>query len=257
MKIAVGTCLAALGLYFFFAQTPSAIAPAEYTYSVVETYPHDPAAYTQGLVIADGRLFEGTGVRGESELREVELETGEVIRSRPLDSQHFGEGIAVWNDKIYQLTWQANTGFVYDMDSFEVTSKFTYGREGWGLTADGGRLYMSDGTSVLRILDPETFEVIDYRDVLDGGRPVPGLNELEFVNGEIYANVWKSDRIVRIKPETGRVLGWIDLTGILDEPREEDEVLNGIAYDADTDRLFVTGKRWPKLFEITLVPVED
>ena len=226
-----------------------------YTYNIVNTYPHDRSAFTQGLVFEDGFLYEGTGLYGQSTLRRVELETGDILQIRGLPDQFFGEGITIYGDKIIQLTWQSNVGFVYDKNSFELLQQFNYSTEGWGITHDGERLIMSDGTSKLHFLDPQTFEEIGQLAVFDDNGPVTRLNELEYVQGEIYANVWQTDRIARISPATGRVVGWIDLEGILtaEDLSEPVDVLNGIAYDADTDRLFVTGKLWPKLFEIDLI----
>lgn len=224
-------------------------------YRVVEEYPHDPEAYTQGLVVSDGVLYEGTGQTGQSTLRRVELETGEVQQSRALDDEHFGEGIAVVEERIFQLTWVTETCFVYDRETFELLETFTYTGEGWGLTTDGERLVMSDGTNRLVFRDPATFAELGAIDVWDGDVPVLRLNELEYVNGEIWANVYTTDQIARIDPATGQVTGWIDLTGLLtEEEAARAEVLNGIAYDAAADRVFVTGKDWPKLFEIELVP---
>jgi glutamine cyclotransferase len=237
--------------------TPALGAPL-YTYEVVNTYPHDRQAFTQGLVYEDGYLYEGTGLRGHSSLRKVELETGEVVRKLDLSADLFGEGVTIFEDRIVQLTWQSNVGFVYGYDrgSFELLGEFGYPTEGWGITHDGKRLIMSDGGPNLRFLDPETFEEIGRVEVLDGDSQVVRLNELEYVDGEVFANVWQTDRIARIEPETGRVTGWIDLSGLLDEEDREIpvDVLNGIAYDSEEDRLFVTGKLWPKLFEIEIVP---
>ena len=222
-------------------------------YQVVRVYPHDPQAFTQGLVFAGGFLYEGTGLNGKSGIRKVKLENGEVIQVQRLEDRYFGEGIAVVGDTVVQLTWQSGVGFVYDRTSFQRTRTFTYSGEGWGLTYDGTRLIMSDGSATLRFLDPKTLENTGRLQVTDGGRPVAQLNELEVVKGEIFANVWQSDRIARIDPKTGIVRGWIDLRGILD-PKDAAgvDVLNGIAYDAAGDRLFVTGKLWPKLFEIRI-----
>jgi glutamine cyclotransferase len=229
-----------------------------YSYNIVNTYPHDPDAFTQGLVFEDGVLYEGTGLLGQSTLRRVELETGEVLQIREVPAEFFGEGITIYGDKIIQLTWQSHVGFVYDKNSFELLREFNYSTEGWGITHDGEHLIMSDGTSTLHFLDPQTFEEISQLEVLDNNGPVTRLNELEYIQGEIYANIWQTDRIARISPETGRVVGWVDLEGLLtaEDRSEPVDVLNGIAYDADTDRLFVTGKLWPKLFEIELIPPE-
>ena len=230
-----------------------------YTYEVVNTYPHDPTAFTQGLAFADGFLYEGTGILGESSLRRVALETGEVLQVHKLADEFFGEGIALCQDKIIQLTWQSRTAFVYDRETFEPAGQFLYPGEGWGIAYDGTRLIMSDGTAVLRFRNPETFEETGHVTVMDKGSPVTRLNELEYVSGEVYANVWKTDRIARIDPGTGNVLGWIDLTGLLSAADRTltADVLNGIAYDAESNRLFVTGKRWPKLFQINVVTPQD
>jgi glutamine cyclotransferase len=225
-------------------------------YRVEHTYPHDRDAYTQGLEFVDGYLFESTGLNGRSSIRKVQLETGRVLQRRAVPQQHFGEGITIWGSRLIELTWQSHVAFVYDRDSFEPRGSFQYPGEGWGLTHDESSLIMSDGTSDLRFLDPTTFKERRRVSVIDGGRPVPSLNELEAVNGQVFANVWMTDRIARIDPQTGRVLGWIDLAGLL-APRDRvngDAVLNGIAYDPKGSRLFVTGKLWPTLFEIKIVP---
>lgn len=226
------------------------------TYKVVATYPHDRNAFTQGLVIDDGVLYEGTGLNGRSSLRRVDLASGAVLQSVPLDQQYFGEGITVWGDQIIQLTWKSQQGFVYDKTTFERLKTFNYPGEGWGLTRDDHSLIMSDGTPVIRFLDPVTLQETRRIIVTENGQPVIKLNELEYVGGEILAHVWQTDRIVRISPNDGRVIGWIDLSGLLSaEDRQQPvDVLNGIAYDARHDRLYVTGKLWPKLFEIELVP---
>ena len=239
------------------AQRGAKAGPAPvYGYTVVRTYPHDRDAFTQGLVYHRGVLYEGTGLHGRSSVRRVRLETGEVLQIRRLDPKYFGEGIAVWNDSLIQLTWQSEIGFVYDLETFEPRRTFPYTGEGWGLTHDGTRLIMSNGseTGTLRFLDPHTLRETGRLTVRDAGVPVAGLNELEYVKGEIYANVWNTERIARISPKTGQVTGWIDLRGLLD-PREAAgvDVLNGIAYDAEKDRLFVTGKLWPRIFEIQVV----
>jgi glutamine cyclotransferase len=222
-------------------------------YKVVKSYPHDRQAFTQGLVYLDGVLYEGTGLHGQSGIRKVKLETGEVLQQRPLDPKYFGEGIVVWGKSIVQLTWQSEIGFVYDLATFAPQKTFAYKGEGWGLTHDGKQIIMSDGTSSLRFLDPQTLKETGRLTVRDGGVPVKDLNELEVVRGEILANVWQQHRIARISPKTGDVAGWIDLSGLL-SPGEAAgvDVLNGIAYDAAADRLFVTGKLWPKLFEIKI-----
>ncbi len=224
------------------------------TYRVVQTYPHDPTAFTQGLIFVDGALYEGTGLNGQSSLRRVELETGRVLQQRDLAPEYFGEGITLFGDRIFQLTWQSHVGFVYDRTSFAPVGTFSYPTEGWGLTHDGRRLIMSDGTATLRFLDPATLRETGSVEVRDEHGPVLRLNELEYVEGEILANVWQTDRIARIDPATGRVTGWIDLTGLKPATDRPIDVLNGIAYDPATKRLFVTGKYWPSLFEIQVVP---
>lgn len=229
-------------------------APVE-GYRVVHTYPHDSSAFTQGLVMVDGMLYEGTGLEGRSSVRAVDLATGRVLQSVKVPSRYFGEGLTDWGGNLIELTWLAHRGFVYDRLSMRLVRTFKYKGEGWGLTHDQHDLIMSDGSPVLRFLDPVTFKVVRTLAVSDGGRPVKELNELEYIHGEIYANVWQTDRIARISPETGEVIAWIDLSGLLgSEPRDGNAVLNGIAYDQKNDRLFVTGKLWPKLFEIKLVP---
>lgn len=231
----------------------------EYTYTIVNVYPHDPDAFTQGLIYHKGVLYESTGLYDKSSLRRVELETGKVLQQIKLDKSYFGEGITLWQDRIIQLTWEERIGFVYNRENFKKIRNFTYKTEGWGITDDGQRLIMSDGTNTLHFLDPHTFNEIGSIQVRDGETPVEKLNELEYVNGEIFANVLPTDWIARISPATGRVLGWIDLSGILELESELGEgdlpgELNGIAYDEQGNRLFVTGKCWPKLFEIKLVP---
>jgi Glutamine cyclotransferase len=229
-------------------------APVE-GYRVVHTYPHDSSAFTQGLVMVDGMLYEGTGLNGRSSVRAVDLATGRVLQSVKVPSRYFGEGLTDWGGNLIELTWLAHRGFVYDRFSMRLVRTFKYKGEGWGLTHDGKNLIMSDGSPVLRFLDPVTFKVVRTLAVSDGGRPVKELNELEYIDGEIYANVWQTDRIARISPATGEVIAWIDLSGLLGSgPRDGNAVLNGIAYDQKNDRLFVTGKLWPKLFEIKLVP---
>jgi glutamine cyclotransferase len=222
-------------------------------YRVVHVYPHDPDAFTQGLEFADGLLYEGTGLNGQSSIRKVRLENGEVLQIKNLDPHYFGEGITLWGRTLVQLTWQSGVAFVYDRESFEPVRRFTYQGEGWGLTHDATHLIMSDGSEYLRFLDPGTFRETRRLLVRDGSTPVPRLNELEYVRGEILANVWQTDRIARISPATGRVAAWVDLRGLLDR-RDAlgTNVLNGIAYDSARNRLFVTGKLWPKLFEITI-----
>ena len=247
--------LAAAGEQTKPAKTTAAGAPTPvHGFKVVKSYPHDRQAFTQGLEFVDGVLYESTGLNGRSGIRKVNLATGEVLQVQPLDPAYFGEGITVWKNRILQLTWQSGLGFVYDRQTLQQQRTFRYSGEGWGLTHDDTRLFMSDGTETLRVLDPETQRQVGSLTVKDAGRPVPRLNELEYVKGEIFANVWQSDRVAVISPSTGRVTSWIDLTGLLD-PRERvgDAVLNGIAYDAKSDRLFVTGKLWPRIFEIQVV----
>lgn len=226
------------------------------SYSVVQVYPHDANAFTQGLFYRDGYLYESTGLEGHSSLRRTELETGHVVQSVNVPPPYFAEGIAAWGDRIMQLTWVSHVAFIYDVATLQKRGEFRYAGEGWGLTHDERNLIMSDGTDTLRYLDPLTFRVVRKLRVKDGTQPVINLNELEYINGEIFANVWQSDAIARISPITGRVNSWVDLSGLLPakDHTPETDVLNGIAYDAKNNRLFVTGKRWPKLFEIKIVP---
>jgi glutamine cyclotransferase len=226
-------------------------------YQIVHTYPHDPRAFTQGLLYVDGHLYESTGLNGRSSIRMVDLNTGRVLQKYDLPSEYFGEGLTDWGSTLVQLTWQAHKGFVYDRFTFSLLRTFTYEGEGWGITHDDKQFIMSDGTSYLRFLDPKTFQETRRIHVVGAnGRGIEDLNELEYVHGEIYANIWHSDRIARISPKNGKLLGWIDLSGLRDQSTaaNPDAVLNGIAYDAKDNRLFVTGKLWPKLFEIKLVP---
>jgi len=254
--------LVALAPLWFLGENPAGLVPPKSatvdTFQVVKAYPHDPAAYTQGLIYRDGFLFESTGLNGQSTLRKVKLETGEVVQQHRLDAKHFGEGLAEWKGQLVQLTWQSNIAFVYDRVTFALRRMFSYPGEGWGLTEDGTQFVLSDGTDVLRFLDPETFREIRRVSVKDGATPVRQLNELEFVRGEIYANVWHTNQIARISPVSGRVTGWIDLRGLMSigYRLDPEAVLNGIAYDAVTNRLFVTGKLWPRLFEIRVVPAK-
>lgn len=246
-------CIAALAV----ATTATHAATPVYGYRVVHAYPHDTSAYTEGLFYKDGYLYESTGEQGESTVRKVELETGKVVQRHDLPAKYFGEGIVDWDSRLVQLTWKDQIGFVYDLATFRQQRTFPYPGEGWALTRDDKHIYMSDGSPVLRVLDPQTLTAVRSILVTDAGQPVANLNELEWVKGEIYANVWLTNRIARIDPATGHVTGWIDLTGLLDVntlPEPGNDVLNGIAYDAAHDRLFVTGKRWPRLFEIVLVP---
>ena len=226
-----------------------------YTYKVVNAFPHDRQAYTQGLDTDNGALYEGTGGYGSSTLRRVDLESGRVLQEYRLPDVYFGEGVTVYKDTLLQLTWRSNIGFVYDKNSFDLLKTFTYPGEGWGITHDGKRLIMSDGTSMLYFLDPEDFNTAGYVEVHDESGPVDMLNELEYIKGKVFANVWATDNIAIIDPRDGRITGWLDLSGLLDRGQYDNttEVLNGITYDAESDRMFVTGKRWPLLFEIVMV----
>jgi glutamine cyclotransferase len=230
-------------------------APPVYGFEVVGAFPHDQKAFSQGLAFDDGFLYESTGLYGESTLRQVELESGKVLKRQALNRRVFAEGITILDDRILQLTWRNRVGIVYEKKTFKPQGTFRYTGEGWGITTDGKRIFVSDGSATLRLLDPKSYEVVGRINVQSRGIPVDRLNELEYVDGEIYANVWTTDYVVRISPATGQVLGWIDLRGLL-KPHErpsEEAVLNGIAYDPKKKRLFVTGKLWPKLFEIRLV----
>jgi len=225
-----------------------------YGYQVVRSYPHDRGAFTQGLIVRNGFFYEGTGMNGRSGLRKVKIETGEVLQTKPLGAEYFGEGITDWKGSLVQITWRSEIGFVYDLKTFEQTRTWAYKGEGWGLTHDDTHVIMSDGSSSLRFLDPATLKETGRITVRAGMGPVERLNELEYVKGEIFANVWQTERIARISPKDGRVTGWIDLSGLLSPAERADtDVLNGIAYDAAGDRLFVTGKLWPRVFEIKLV----
>ena len=232
--------------------TPAVVA--KHGYEIVHAYPHDTGAFTQGLIFVDGKLYEGTGQEGRSSLRQVDLQSGRVLKKVDLPEQFFGEGITLLNGKIYQLTWQHQIGFIYNAQTLEKSGQFEYTGEGWGLTNDGRSLIISDGSNRLKFLDPDSFRVTRTIAVTDGGAPIRELNELEYVNGEIYANIWHDQRIATIDPQSGRVTGWIDLTGLLQPGAVHDgeAVLNGIAFDQASNRLFVTGKLWPQLFEIKL-----
>jgi glutamine cyclotransferase len=225
-------------------------------YKIVHAYPHDPQAFTQGLVYVDGHLYESTGQDGRSSIRMVDLSTGRVLQHYDLAAKYFGEGLTSWGNDLVQLTWKAELAFVYDRFSFAWKRTFHYAGEGWGLTHDDRQFILSDGTPVLRFLEPKSFSETKRISVTDeDGHPLSNINELEYIRGEIYANVWHTDQIVRISPRTGKVLGRIDLSGLVnkDQLSDPEAVLNGIAYDAKRDRLFVTGKLWPKLFEIKVV----
>jgi len=226
-----------------------------YSYNIVNTFPHDPDAFCQGLLYHDGYLYEGTGLNGESGIRKVDLETGDVLQQADLDKEYFGEGITIFGDKLYQLSWKAGKGFVYDLDTFDLLQEWEYDTEGWGLTQDGEGLLMSDGTDHIYFLNPDTLEITHSINVTLNGSKVSNINELEYVQGSIYANIWKEDRILMISPQTGEVTGEIDLIGLLrgDEVTGDENVLNGIAYDETGDRLFVTGKLWPHIYEIDMV----
>jgi glutaminyl-peptide cyclotransferase len=244
------------------AQAPGNIPPVtskspKSGYTVVRSYPHDPKAFTQGLEFFGGFLYEGTGQKGRSAVRKIELETGKVVQEERLHAQYFGEGITISQGKLFQLTWQDRTGFVYDARTLKLIRNFSYFGEGWGLTHDPMTLIMSDGTSTLRFLETTRFQERRRVKVTDAAVPIERLNELEYIRGEIWANVWETDFIVRISPKDGRVVGWINLKGLQSGPAVKlgpDAVLNGIAYDAQNDRIFVTGKLWPRLFEIRIKP---
>jgi glutamine cyclotransferase len=239
--------------------TPAAAgeAVAYYDYKVIQAHPHDPRAFTQGLAYHDGHVYEGTGIYGESAILRHELKTGKLVKRLRLNRKYFGEGIALVGDKVIQLTWKSGTGFVYDRQTFRPLQQFNYDGQGWGVAFDGKRLILSDGTANLRFLDPNTYAQTDRLVVQDRGRRVRGINELEFVEGKLYANVYGTEYIAIIDPQTGHVTGWVNLTGLCPIPkgrRSSNAVLNGIAYVPETKRLLVTGKLWPKLFEIELVP---
>lgn len=229
--------------------------PTTYSYQIVNTYPHDPEAFTQGLIYHQGSLYEGTGLYGYSSLRQVELTTGEVLKIQNLPENYFGEGITLWQDQLIQLTWQSQKGFVYDLETFTLIEEFTYNTEGWGLTHDQEHLIMSDGSDTLYYLNPLNFQVVDTISVRMGQLPVVNLNELEYINGEIWANIWGSDCVARISPDTGQVLSWVNFenlqpTSTFSNPNA---VLNGIAYDTDNQRIFVTGKLWSSLYEVEVI----
>jgi glutamine cyclotransferase len=226
----------------------------KYSYEVVHVYPHDPQAFTQGLVFRDGKLLESTGQQGRSTLRCVDLDSGQILKKLDVPAQYFAEGMTVLNGKVYQLTWQHHVGFIYDYASLQKVGQFNYEGEGWGLTNDGHSLILSDGTNRIRFLDPDTFRLTRTIVVTDDGNAVKNLNELEYIQGEIFANIWHDQRIVTINPQTGAVTSWIDCSGLLkrSEAPDEEAVLNGIALDETSGRVFVTGKLWPKLFEIKI-----
>jgi glutaminyl-peptide cyclotransferase len=245
--------LLSLGL---FLGTASCRSLTSDRYRIVHVYPHDPAAFTQGLLYFNGILYESTGLNGRSSLRAVDLKTGSIEQRVDLPDKYFAEGLTIWRSTLVQLTWKAHIGFVYDRFSFRLLRTFRYSGDGWGLAQDGRRLILSDGSATLRFLDPATFQEVRRLQVTENGRPIDNLNELEYIRGEIYANIWHADRIVRISSKTGQVLGVLDLNGLLPagERTDPEAVLNGIAYDPGSGHLFVTGKLWPKLFEIELEP---
>jgi glutamine cyclotransferase len=253
------TAVLAASLFSIMLLNQTNIPPSEsatrYTYSIVKTYPHDTVAFTEGLVYDNGWLFESTGGFVDSSLRRVSLENGTIEQHLTLPGQYFGEGLTVVNNSLVQLTWQNKIGFVYDKETFGLLGNFSYSTEGWGLTFDGGQLIMSDGTSRLIFLDPTTFQKIGEVSVVDGDIPVKNINELEYINGDIYANIWLEQKIAIINPQTGQVKGWIDLAGIY-QSDDPDAVLNGIAYDKQNDRLFITGKNWPNLYQIKITPTD-
>src|SRR5262249_15817528 len=226
--------------------------PTEYTFTVVHSYSHDQNAYTQGLVYHDGFFYEGTGLNGRSWLRKVNIETGQGLQQVDLGQEYFGEGIAIVKERIFQLTWRSQVGFIYNLSDFRLLRQFSYEGEGWGLTNNGNDLYMTDGTAEIRVLDATTLNEKRRIKVHDGAKPIDQLNECEYIDGELFTNIWQTDRIARISAQTGEVVGWIDLTGLLSPiyRRQPDAVLNGVAYDAEHKRLFVTGKLWPNVFEI-------
>jgi glutaminyl-peptide cyclotransferase len=233
-----------------------AAAAPTFGYKVVARYPHSTDSYTEGFFYLDGLFYEGVGIAGRSGLLVIEPETGKPVQKRELGPQYFGEGIIDWGPNIYQWTWQSHICFVYDRFSLRTVNQFAYTGEGWGMTRTAKEIITSDGSATLRFRDPATFQETRHIVVKDGTKIIDQLNELEFIKGEIYANVWHSDMIARISPQDGHVIAWIDLTGLLpaDQKINEESVLNGIAYDARRDRLFVTGKQWPAVFEIKLVP---
>jgi len=243
----------ALALFFGFPDRFSSGEVRVYQAEVVNEFPHDSNAFTQGLVFEDGRLYESTGQRGESSLRLLDLDSGDLLQRKNLERRYFGEGITILDDKIYQLTWVSNVGFVYDKESFTQLSSFYVPGEGWGITHDDEYLIISDGTSFLRFLDIQTLSEVKRIQVTDEVGAVSNINELEYINGEIWGNIWYQDYIVRIDPDSGEVNSRVDLTGLYTARRNRDAVLNGIAWDADNERLFVTGKLWPSLYEIEVL----
>lgn len=251
--IIIGT---GIGIFFLGTNNTQQKSPLNYNYEIINTYPHDETAFTQGLEFYNGFLYESTGLYSQSTLRKVDLQSGNVLQNFSLSDEYFAEGITIFNNEIYQLTWRENTGFIYNIDTFSRISEFVYQSEGWGITNDGTQLIMSDGSSKLFFLDPNTFQVTNQIEVTDQ-EPIERLNELEYIQGKIYANIWLEDKIVIINPQSGNIEAWIDLAGLCkEESQDSNKVLNGIAYDSQEDRLFVTGKLWSKLFEIDLKLIE-
>jgi glutamine cyclotransferase len=252
LLIAVALLVAALTIYAF-SQPQTSTQPQDYSYRLINTYPHDTNAFTEGLIFKDGFLYESTGVYGASSLRQVDLETGNVIKQVNLTETLFGEGLTAVDDTLVQLTWKNHVGLIYDKASFALLSNYSIDTQGWGLTYDGSRLIMSDGSSQLFFVDPDTHQVIGSITVKDGDAEIAQINELEYINGDVYANIWQTTKIAIINPITGQVKGWINLSG-LNQQHGIDDVLNGIAYDEQSSKLFVTGKYWPTLYQIELVP---
>ena len=255
IAVALVTVLSVAALYTYQNLSQEPKPEPFYTYRVAKKYPHDPGAFTQGLVIHNGVLYEGTGLYGGSSIRIVEQETGMILRKVDLSQSFFGEGVTILNDKVYQVTWREHTGFVYDLE-LDVESTFSIPNEGWGLTENGTHLIFSDGTSTLSFIDPQTMKIVETVTVTYEGDEVTLINELEYIEGKVYANIWQTDNIAVIDPSTGNVVSWIDLTGLQNEldTIKGIDVLNGIAYDRETGKIYVTGKQWPNLFEIQLIP---
>ncbi len=248
-----------IGISSVKIQVKPAQAPHKYNYEIVKVYPHDPHAYTQGLLYQNGILYEGTGQYGESGIRKTDMKNGKILSTLNIDSKLFGEGITIYQDKIYQLTWTSHQGFIYDLKSFSLESTFNYNTQGWGITSIGQQLIMSDGSHKLYHIVPTSFNVIKEVEVYDQNGPVKNLNELEYINGLVWANVWMQDRIVMIDPENGIIKGELDMSALLSAAERQklddsDDVLNGIAWNPETQTIYVTGKRWPKLFEIKVRP---
>lgn len=256
LMLGIIVILMVIGIIFIVSNNDQENLVLNYTYEIINTYPHDRTAFTQGLEFYNGFLYESTGLYSQSTLRKVDLQSGNVLQNISLPIEYFAEGITIFDNKIYQLTWRENTGFIYSVDTFSRISEFSYQTEGWGITNDGTHLIMSDGSATLFFLDPQTLEVINQIEVIDQ-KPIEKLNELEYIQGKIYANIWLEDKIAIINPQSGIIEAWINLTGLdEEESQESNKVLNGIAYDVQEDRLFVTGKLWSKLFEIDLKLIE-